>query len=97
MRLFLSFLGLFIFYLGVAQSQISATSRFDIQQWDSDRIPVILKINDEFDVSYIQNVGGKMGSHAYLAIIPGVCIMLLVMSFNFLGNALRDALDVKFK
>ena len=62
MRLFLSFLGLFIFYLGIAQSQISATSRFDIQQWDSDRIPVILKINDEFDVSYIQNVGGKVGS-----------------------------------
>jgi len=31
---------------------------------------------------------------AYLAIIPGLCIMLLVMSFNFLGNALRDALDV---
>lgn len=31
---------------------------------------------------------------AYLAIVPGVCIMLLVMSFNFLGNALRDALDV---
>jgi peptide/nickel transport system permease protein len=34
---------------------------------------------------------------AYLAIIPGVCIMLLVMSFNFLGNALRDALDVNMK
>jgi peptide/nickel transport system permease protein len=34
---------------------------------------------------------------AYLAVIPGVCIMLLVMSFNFLGNALRDALDVKLK
>jgi peptide/nickel transport system permease protein len=34
---------------------------------------------------------------AYLAIIPGICIMLLVMSFNFLGNALRDALDVKLK
>lgn len=34
---------------------------------------------------------------AYLAIIPGVCIMLLVMSFNFLGNALRDALDVNLK
>ena len=48
--------------MGIAQSQISATSRFDIQQWDSDRIPVILKINDEFDVSYIQNVGGKVGS-----------------------------------
>ena len=34
---------------------------------------------------------------AYLAIIPGVCIMVLVMSFNFLGNALRDALDVNMK
>ncbi len=34
---------------------------------------------------------------AYLAIIPGVCIMLLVMSFNFLGNALRDAMDVNLK
>lgn len=34
---------------------------------------------------------------AYLAIIPGLCIMLLVMSFNFLGNAIRDALDVNLK
>lgn len=34
---------------------------------------------------------------AYLAIIPGLAIMLLVMSFNFVGNALRDALDVRLK
>lgn len=31
----------------------------------------------------------------YLAIIPGLCIMLLVMAFMLIGNALRDALDVK--
>ncbi|MCK7590270.1 ABC transporter permease [Subsaxibacter sp. CAU 1640] len=31
----------------------------------------------------------------YLALIPGICIMLLVMSFMLIGNALRDALDVK--
>lgn len=31
----------------------------------------------------------------YLAIIPGLCIMSLVMSFMLIGNALRDALDVK--
>ena len=31
----------------------------------------------------------------YLAIIPGLCIMSLVMAFMFIGNALRDALDVK--
>jgi ABC-type dipeptide/oligopeptide/nickel transport system permease subunit len=30
-----------------------------------------------------------------LAIIPGMAIMLLVLSFNLLGNGLRDALDVK--
>ena len=31
----------------------------------------------------------------YLAIIPGLCIMFLVMAFMLVGNALRDALDVK--
>jgi peptide/nickel transport system permease protein len=32
---------------------------------------------------------------AYLAIIPGLAIMSLVMTFMLIGNALRDALDVK--
>ncbi|WP_422640671.1 ABC transporter permease [Tenacibaculum maritimum] len=31
----------------------------------------------------------------YLAIIPGMAIMSLVMAFMLVGNALRDALDVK--
>jgi len=31
----------------------------------------------------------------FLAIIPGLCIMLLVSSFMILGNSLRDLLDVK--
>jgi len=31
----------------------------------------------------------------YLALIPGLCIMVLVMAFMLIGNALRDALDVK--
>ena len=31
----------------------------------------------------------------FLAIIPGICIMLLVCSFMILGNSLRDLLDVK--
>jgi len=31
----------------------------------------------------------------YLAVIPGLCIMSLVMAFMLIGNALRDALDVK--
>ena len=31
----------------------------------------------------------------YLAILPGVCIMLLVMAFMLVGNGLRDAFDTK--
>ena len=31
----------------------------------------------------------------FLALIPGFCIMALVMAFMLIGNALRDALDVK--
>lgn len=32
---------------------------------------------------------------AYLAVIPGLAIMSLVMAFMLIGNALRDALDVR--
>lgn len=33
----------------------------------------------------------------FLAIAPGICIMLLVLAFNLLGNGLRDAADVRGK
>ena len=33
---------------------------------------------------------------AYLAFIPGIAIMLLVLSFMLVGNGLRDALDSKY-
>ncbi len=32
---------------------------------------------------------------AFLALAPGLAIMLLVLAFNLVGNGLRDALDVK--
>jgi peptide/nickel transport system permease protein len=32
---------------------------------------------------------------AFLAILPGIAIMLLVLAFTFIGNGLRDALDTK--
>ncbi len=32
---------------------------------------------------------------AYLAVLPGVAIMLMVLSFMLIGNGLRDALDTK--
>lgn len=31
----------------------------------------------------------------WLAILPGLCIMMLVLAFMLIGNGLRDALDVK--
>jgi len=33
--------------------------------------------------------------YAYLALLPGLAIMLIVLAFMVVGNALRDALDVK--
>jgi peptide/nickel transport system permease protein len=33
--------------------------------------------------------------YAYLAVLPGLAIMLMVLAFMVVGNALRDALDVK--
>ena len=51
----------------------------------------------------IPSWGGMIKDHysyiimdkAYLAIIPGMAIMSLVLSFMILGNGLRDAFDVK--
>ena len=41
---------------------------------------------------------GYIGSDkSFLAIIPGLAIMLLVLAFNLVGNGLKDALDVKGK
>jgi len=33
--------------------------------------------------------------YAYLAILPGVAIMIMVLAFMMIGNGLRDALDVR--
>lgn len=33
----------------------------------------------------------------FLAILPGVAIMLMVLAFNFIGNGLRDAFDTRMK
>ena len=42
-----------------------------------------------------ENYGYIVLDSAYLAILPGVAIMLMVLAFMLVGNALRDALDVK--
>jgi peptide/nickel transport system permease protein len=43
--------------------------------------------------SMLQFSFGYLSIAAYLSIVPGLAIFLLVLSFNLLGDALRDALD----
>lgn len=38
-----------------------------------------------------------MRDYGYLVIYPGICIMASVLSFNMLGDGLRDALDPRLK
>ena len=33
----------------------------------------------------------------WVALVPGIAIMLLVLAFNFVGDGLRDALDPTLK
>ena len=40
-----------------------------------------------------ENLGYLVLDNSYLALIPGVAIMILVMSFNLMSMGLRDALD----
>lgn len=42
-----------------------------------------------------ENYNFIITNRPFLALIPGLAIMLTVLAFNILGNALRDSLDVK--
>ena len=42
-----------------------------------------------------ENYGYIILDAAYLAILPGLAIMMLVLSFMIVGNGIRDALDVR--
>ena len=42
-----------------------------------------------------ENYGYIVLDYAYLAILPGLAIMFMVLAFMLIGNALRDALDVR--
>jgi ABC-type dipeptide/oligopeptide/nickel transport system permease subunit len=43
-----------------------------------------------------ENYGYIVVDAAYLAVYPGIAIMLMVLAFTWLGNGLRDAVDSKF-
>lgn len=41
-----------------------------------------------------ENYGYAIGGKPFLALVPALAIMMMVLAFNLIGNGLRDALDV---
>ena len=39
----------------------------------------------------------KMMNNPVFALVPGICILLLVLGFNLLGDGIRDALDPRLR
>jgi peptide/nickel transport system permease protein len=66
---------------GAAMSYIGLGAQPPIPEWGS-------------MVSDARNI---MRDHGTLALYPGVCIMIVVLAFNLLGDGLRDALDPRLK
>jgi peptide/nickel transport system permease protein len=42
-----------------------------------------------------EHLGNLVLDNAYLALVPGLAIMALVMAFNLMSMGLRDALDTR--
>ena len=62
MRFFIALLGFLVFYFGSAQNQISAVSKYDIHDWNHNQLPLILKVNENFKISDLKNIGARVGS-----------------------------------
>jgi peptide/nickel transport system permease protein len=45
----------------------------------------------------LTQVDRYLQSAPHLAIIPGIAIVLLVLGFNLIGDAMREALDPKLR
>ena len=45
----------------------------------------------------LNNAGSYLSSAPWIAIFPGLAITIAVMSFNFIGDGLRDALDPRMR
>jgi peptide/nickel transport system permease protein len=45
----------------------------------------------------LQQAFPMLEQQALLSIVPGLAIFLLVLAFNFVGDALRDVLDPRLK
>lgn len=47
--------------------------------------------------SMLQEGYQNLFTHPYMSFAPGICILLVVLGFNLMGDGLRDALDPRLK
>ncbi len=47
--------------------------------------------------SMVNDGYSKLSTNPVIAIVPGICIMMVVLSFSIVGDAMRDAMDPKLK
>lgn len=45
--------------------------------------------------SMLNNAQAYIGQASYLAVFPGICVLLLILAFNILGDALQKAIEPK--
>ena len=45
----------------------------------------------------LSSARGYLRDYAYMSIFPGLAIMITILSLNFIGDGLRDAMDPKLK
>ena len=41
----------------------------------------------------LRSAQSQMGTDPWLAVFPGLCIFVTILSINYIGEGLRDALD----
>ena len=47
--------------------------------------------------SPLQQAYPMLDQHPLLSVVPGIAIFVLILAFNFVGDALRDVLDPHLK
>jgi dipeptide transport system permease protein len=45
----------------------------------------------------LANAQSNMSNAPWVAVFPGLCILVTVLAVNYLGDGLRDAFDPKLK
>lgn len=62
MRFLIALIGLLIFQFGFAQNKISALTKLDLADFKTHKLPIIIKVNEDFDINELNRFRDCMGS-----------------------------------